>query len=257
MIKVNQEASIETDLIEGLTLVDRVGSIVEDDWNISEVDLIGEVFEVSLDVDLNDLGEEENVTVNAELFGDDHQLLDAMILNLVGQELVEVPGYVWKGDVYSGNGTWIPPIMDNFLLGRKATQVKFWLFESSTLYPSISIFDKEYDENGNAVIGQLVKEIPYDRITLKNSGKNSNMVDGIVKGEFYKYKLKAEEVDELVEGHSYILALTVDGAIVMFNETYLAVQTFKVEIGAKTTGGMQDSIGNLPKRTSSNRSLAE
>ncbi len=246
-----------TNLIEAIERSGGSVEVDEDDWFIAESDLVDDQFTVTAPLDTESIVEKENVAVLLEVLNGDDVVLDDLVLTFEGMEELLAPGQ-WNGGLYSGSGHWLPPITGDFLLERKAAQVKFWVDGATSEKVSISIFEAETNEFGETVFGDLAMEIPSNEIVSKNCGKFSQISEGTVTGGYYKYKMKALAIgSDLREGKAYIMALMVGDSLLMFGEDEPATVEFVIADGAMTKGGMQDTLGSSPKRLSSNRALAE
>jgi hypothetical protein len=229
----------------------------EDDWLITESDLVDSQFAVTVPLDLTELVERENVVVTLEVLNEDQVVLDELLLTFEGEEVLPAQG-PWMGGIYNGSGHWLPPITGDFMLERKAMQVKFWVDDTTREKVSIGIFEVETNELGERAFGDLEMKISSNEIVSKNCGKFSQISEGTISGSYYKVKLKAKVLSsDLREGRTYIMALMVGDDLLMFSEDQPATVEFIIADGAMTKGGMNDTLGSTPKRLSSNRTLAE
>lgn len=247
---------MNTDVIDVFASYEGVVEVDTDDWYITESDLDeDDSFTGIIPLNLEGFVDQSEILVYVEIINANDVVMDDLLLSMIGEEIILPPQFAWNGSVVTGKGYWLPPVNGDFILERKATQIKFWVDGSIREKVSINIYEAETDDEGLQIVGDLVTKIPSSEIVSKNCGKFSRLDEGTMSGSYYKYKLKAKIMKELLEGKSYVLALMVGDSVLAFDETTLATLMFKVADGSKTKGGMKDTLGNSPKRLDSNRAL--
>ncbi len=141
---------------------------------------------------------------------------------------------IWDGGFQLNHGFWMPPVTDNFVLERRAVSIRFWLQEEPEEIPVIYFF--KTDDPENISMDNYVGEITQDGSQSGNSGRHSKNCAGNLPGAYYKFKLKARNLDFLDEGETYVLAVMSGGKLLYFSENQPATLSFSIGEGALHTG---------------------
>lgn len=243
---INAEAEIETDLLDALEEFGTTDATV-DDWfvELNEYNL----FENEIEIIFDEIQDAKDMVVTVNLIGDDSKILRTIKVTLASGQY-ELLQNIWTGDFHHIHGFWMPPLKDDFVLGRKAVPVSFWLKEAPAEELSLRIFEATSDNNDEITIKDQVAVMTQDKVRTASCGKRGKTWGGNQPGVYYKFILKARNLP-LKEDRDYVLAVMIGDDMLAFDEETPAMLSFTVAEGEfktrwaeKLNSRRYDSNGN-------------
>lgn len=250
---LNAEAIIETNLLEALEEL-GTADVLADDWTVKEEDLgLDNSFNKEIQLSLDAVENTKNLIVRAKIKSDNGTILDEIKISLGSVQDEQIQN-VWNGETHNVHGFWLPPVTENFVLGRKSAQVKFWLETKPSEPISIHIYESNVDDSGTIIPGDFVTEITNDNIRTRNCGNHARTWGENQPGGYYKFILKYKDLPSLEVGSTYILAVMIGEDILTFDEDSVAMLSFEVsEDASAAKNTSKTSFTRAPKRTGSKR----
>lgn len=259
-VTVNEEAEINANLLEALGEYGTTDTTVENlPWIITSEDLDEDnLFQDQIQINFNEIKEVKDIIVTVVLTSGEEEISNEVTMtfgqggNEMGNEengspdegngegsqelnpnidLVEeeLLSNIWYGDIYQIQGFWLPPVSDNFVLGKRSKKINFCLESVPAEALSLGIFETAFDDLNNRVMGQLVYEITQEDLKSPKCNKRSKSKDENLLGSIYKCALKTRELPVLENGKTYVLGVMIGDKLLAFDEDSLAILHFTLE----------------------------